>query len=110
MNSDLHKKALNLSYFTVGYNIIEGIVSILAASLSGSIALLGFGLDSFVESFSGFIMIWRFKKKRSPKEEEKIEKSQFLLQLNSFSHRNSTFLWEIYLINLRIEENCRKLR
>lgn len=74
MNSDLHKKALNLSYFTVGYNIIEGTVSILAASLSGSIALLGFGLDSFVESFSGFIMIWRFKKKRLPKEEEKIEK------------------------------------
>jgi divalent metal cation (Fe/Co/Zn/Cd) transporter len=74
LNSNLHKKALNLSYFTVGYNIIEGIISILAASLSGSVALLGFGLDSFVESFSGFIMIWRFKKKRTPQEEEKIEK------------------------------------
>ncbi len=74
VNADLHKKALNLSYFTVGYNIIEGIISILAASLSGSIALLGFGLDSFVESFSGLIMIWKFKKKRMPKEEEKIEK------------------------------------
>ncbi|MFC1506758.1 cation diffusion facilitator family transporter [Thermoproteota archaeon] len=74
MKTDLHKKALSLSYFTVGYNIIEGIVSILAASLSGSVALLGFGLDSFVESFSGFIMIWRFKKKRMPQEEEKIEK------------------------------------
>ncbi|WP_455368780.1 cation diffusion facilitator family transporter [[Eubacterium] cellulosolvens] len=74
MNSDLNKKALNLSYFTVGYNIIEGVVSILAASLSGSIALLGFGLDSFVESFSGFIMIWRFKTKRPLKEEEIIEK------------------------------------
>lgn len=74
VNVDLHKKALNLSYFTVGYNIIEGIVSIMAASLSGSVALLGFGLDSFVESFSGLIMIWRFKKKRTPQEEEKIEK------------------------------------
>jgi divalent metal cation (Fe/Co/Zn/Cd) transporter len=74
VNMDLHKKALNLSYFTVGYNIIEGIVSILAASLSGSIALLGFGLDSFVETFSGVIMIWRFKTKRSLKEEEIIEK------------------------------------
>lgn len=74
MKADLHKKALSLSYFTVGYNIIEGIISILAASLSGSVALLGFGLDSFVESFSGFIMIWRFKKKRMPQEEEKIEK------------------------------------
>ena len=74
VKTDLHKKALSLSYFTVGYNIIEGIVSILAASLSGSVALLGFGLDSFVESFSGFIMIWRFKKKRPFQEEEKIEK------------------------------------
>jgi divalent metal cation (Fe/Co/Zn/Cd) transporter len=74
VNEDLHKKALSLSYFTVGYNIIEGIVSILAASLSGSVALLGFGLDSFVESFSGLIMIWRFKKKRSSQEDEKIEK------------------------------------
>lgn len=74
VKADLHKKALSLSYFTVGYNIIEGIISILAASLSGSVALLGFGLDSFVESFSGFIMIWRFKKKRMPQEEEKIEK------------------------------------
>ncbi|MFX1243290.1 MAG: hypothetical protein ACFFA7_18750, partial [Promethearchaeota archaeon] len=74
MKSDLHKKAINLSYFTVGYNIIEGVVSIVAASLSGSIALLGFGFDSFVESLSGFIMIWRFKTKRSLKEEEKIEK------------------------------------
>ena len=50
MNSRLHKKALWLSYFTVGYNILEGIVSILAGSMAGSIALIGFGLDSFVES------------------------------------------------------------
>jgi divalent metal cation (Fe/Co/Zn/Cd) transporter len=74
VKAELHKKALSLSYFTVGYNIIEGVVSILAASLSGSIALLRFGLDSFIESFSGLIMIWRFKKKRLPQEEEKIEK------------------------------------
>ena len=84
VNADLHKKALNLSYFTVGYNIIEGIISILAASLSGSIALLGFGLDSFIESFSGLIMIWRFKKKRMPKEEEKIEKRAVRLVGYSF--------------------------
>ena len=74
MNRDLHKKALYLSYFTVGYNVIEGILSILAAFLSGSIALFGFGLDSFVESLSGVIMIWRFRKKRLAKEEERIEK------------------------------------
>ena len=48
VNARLHKKALSLSYFTVGYNILEGIVSIFAGLLAGSIALVGFGLDSFV--------------------------------------------------------------
>ena len=74
---DLKKKALILSYFTVIYNIIEGIVSIIAGILaSGSIALIGFGLDSFIESLSGGVMIWRFGKhgKISEEEEEKIEK------------------------------------
>ncbi len=52
--------ALALSYFTVGYNVLEGVVSVIFALLSGSSALLGFGIDSFVESLSGSVMIWRF--------------------------------------------------
>ncbi|MGQ9723601.1 MAG: cation transporter [Candidatus Jordarchaeum sp.] len=76
MDLKLYKKALFLSYFTVGYNILEGIVSILIGSLADSIALVGFGLDSFVESSSGFIMIWRFKKhgKISEEEEKRVER------------------------------------
>ena len=76
MDSRLHRKALSLSYFTVGYNISEGIVSILAGLLADSIALVGFGLDSFVESLSGCVMVWRLRKhgKVSEEEEEKIEK------------------------------------
>jgi len=71
-----HRKALLLSYITVFYNIAEGLISILAGSLANSIALIGFGLDSFVESSSGFVMIWRFRKngKISIDEEKKIEK------------------------------------
>lgn len=75
---DLSKKALFLSYFTVSYNIVEGLLSILAGLMAnGSIALIGFGLDSFIESFSGFIMIWRFNKygKVSKEEEEKTERT-----------------------------------
>jgi cation diffusion facilitator family transporter len=75
---NLNKKALLLSYFTVFYNIIEGIVSIIAGIMAnGSIALIGFGLDSFIESLSGGIMIWRFRKhgKISEEEEEKAEKT-----------------------------------
>ena len=56
-----HQKALFLSYLTVGYNLLEGALSLLAGGLAGSIALVAFGLDSFVESFSGGIMIWRFR-------------------------------------------------
>ena len=72
----LHKKALFLSYLTVGYNIIEGLISILAGYLAGSIALVGFGLDSFVESLSGGIMIWRFSRHTdvTAEEEERREK------------------------------------
>ena len=50
MKEQLQKRALLLSYLTVGYNVIEGAVSIFAGYLAGSIALVGFGLDSFVES------------------------------------------------------------
>jgi len=52
--------ALKLSYFTVAYNVLEGLVSVAFAVLAGSPALLGFGIDSFVESLSGLVMIWRF--------------------------------------------------
>jgi cation diffusion facilitator family transporter len=70
-----HRRALLLSYFTVGYNIIEFVLSIIAGVLSGSIALVGFGLDSLVESLSAAIMIWRFRKhgEISEQEEERIE-------------------------------------
>jgi len=72
----LIKKALILEYFTVGYNIIEGVVSVLVGLAAGSVALVGFGLDSFVESLSGVIMIWRLEKCDSvcKEEEEKSEK------------------------------------
>jgi len=60
--SALHIKALRLSYFTVIYNVFEGAVSVVFAFVAGSSALMGFGVDSFVESLSGMIMIWRFSR------------------------------------------------
>ena len=72
----LYKKGLHLEYFTVGYNILEAIGSIVFGGLAASIALIGFGLDSIVESLSGLVLIWRLKKhgKISPEAEERIEK------------------------------------
>lgn len=76
MESELHKRALSLSYFTVGFTILGGIISVIMGLLSGSIALVGFGLDSFIESLSAGVMIWRFRKhgKISEEEEERVEK------------------------------------
>ncbi|HOO53522.1 MAG TPA: cation transporter [Methanothrix sp.] len=71
-----YKKALRLEYFTLAYNVAEAAASIVFGSMAGSIALIGFGMDSIVESLSGLILIWRLKKHRagSEEEEEKIEK------------------------------------
>lgn len=62
MDGNLYKKALNLEYFTVGYNALEGFFSVFFGVNAGSIALIGFGLDSMVESLSGLILIWRLRK------------------------------------------------
>ena len=72
----LYKKGLRLEYFTVGYNIVEAAVSLVFGAIANSIALVGFGLDSVVESLSGFVLIWRLRQhgKISPEEEERVEK------------------------------------
>jgi divalent metal cation (Fe/Co/Zn/Cd) transporter len=73
----LWRTALLLEYFTVAYNIAEAVLSILFGMLAGSIALIGFGLDSIVESLSAVILIWRLRKHGSASrdEEEKIERT-----------------------------------
>ncbi len=92
----LHKKALSLSYFTVAYNLVEGVVSLIFGYLAGSIALVGFGLDSFVESLSGFVMIWRFRKhgKISKEEEERIELKATRLVAYTFFALSSYVVYE----------------
>jgi divalent metal cation (Fe/Co/Zn/Cd) transporter len=59
----------------VAYNVVEAAASIAFGSLAGSIALVGFGLDSIVESLSGLILVWRLRKHEhlSPEEDERVE-------------------------------------
>ena len=96
MAENLRKKAFILSVFTVSYNIIEGILSIIAGAMSNSIALTGFGIDSFVESISGAVMIWRFKKRgvTTEEEEEKVEKVAQKLVAISFFILSAYILYE----------------
>jgi divalent metal cation (Fe/Co/Zn/Cd) transporter len=64
---------LRLEYLTVGWNLVEGFVAIGAALAAGSVALLGFGIDSFVECASGSILIWRLLAERRAKDHEAVE-------------------------------------
>ena len=53
--------ARRLEYATLSWNVIEGAVSITAGLLAGSIALVGFGVDAFIESVSGAVLLWRLQ-------------------------------------------------
>jgi divalent metal cation (Fe/Co/Zn/Cd) transporter len=55
----LLRRGLRLEFFTVGWNVIEAIVAIGAGYLAGSVALIGFGLDSVIESISGVALYHR---------------------------------------------------
>lgn len=57
----LGRRAQLLAGASVAYNIIEAIVAVSAGLVAGSVALVGFGLDSVVEVSSGLIILWQFR-------------------------------------------------
>ncbi|HEX4824261.1 MAG TPA: cation transporter [Candidatus Polarisedimenticolaceae bacterium] len=57
----LISRALRLEYLTVAWNLFEGLIAVVAAAMAGSVALMGFGIDSFIESASAGVMIWRLR-------------------------------------------------
>ncbi|TDD58048.1 hypothetical protein E1263_21060 [Kribbella antibiotica] len=66
----LSRRAQLLAGASVTYNILEAIVAITAGVVAGSVALVGFGLDSVVEVSSGLIILWQFRH-RLPETREK---------------------------------------
>jgi divalent metal cation (Fe/Co/Zn/Cd) transporter len=57
----LNRRSRLLAYATAGYNLAEGLVAVAAGAVASSTALLGFGLDSFVEVSSALVVIWQFR-------------------------------------------------
>jgi divalent metal cation (Fe/Co/Zn/Cd) transporter len=55
------QKGLWLEYFTVAWNVLEAVVGLTAGFVAGSVALVGFALDSIVEASSGSILVWRLR-------------------------------------------------
>lgn len=69
----LSSKAQRLAYITVGWNAIEGVVAVVAGLMAGSLALVGFGADSAIETLSGLVMIWRFRSDANEEQRERVE-------------------------------------
>ncbi|MBM0259953.1 cation transporter [Micromonospora sp. 4G55] len=67
----LSRRSLWLAYATAGYNLLEGLVAIAAGAAASSTALIGFGLDSFVEVSSAAVLIWQFRS-RVPEDRERL--------------------------------------
>lgn len=67
----LARRSLWLAYATAGYNLVEGLVAIAAGAAASSSALIGFGLDSFVEVSSAAVIIWQFRS-RVPETKERL--------------------------------------
>ena len=56
----LARRARLLSWASLGYMALEGIVAVVAGIAAGSIALIGFGIDSAIEGFASVVIVWRF--------------------------------------------------
>jgi divalent metal cation (Fe/Co/Zn/Cd) transporter len=57
----LGRRAQLLAAASVTYNLLEAVVAVTAGVVAGSVALIGFGLDSVVEVSSGLIILWQFR-------------------------------------------------
>lgn len=57
--SELAQQGRRLEYFTIAWNCLEGIIALIAGAFAGSISLIGFGIDSFIEVASGSAVLWR---------------------------------------------------
>ena len=71
--SQLVRRGRHLEYFTIGYNSLEGLIAIGAGLLAGSIALVGFGVDSLIEVTSGAVLLWRLHADVDEARRERVE-------------------------------------
>jgi divalent metal cation (Fe/Co/Zn/Cd) transporter len=79
----LIRRAKALSWLSLGWMAVEGAVAITAALVAGSVALLGFGIDSAIEGLASLIVIWRFTGSRRGSERAE-QRAQKLVAISFF--------------------------
>lgn len=70
----LIRRGLLLNYATIGYNTVEAVVSLVAGLLAGSVALLGFGIDSVIEVTASGAAQWRLRSDTEPVHRARVER------------------------------------
>lgn len=80
-HASLRRRARQLAWATVVWNVVEAVVAITAGAAAGSAALVGFGLDSTVEVASALVIIWQF----SGVDEHREERALRLIALSFFA-------------------------
>ncbi|MGH2847222.1 MAG: cation transporter [Thermoleophilaceae bacterium] len=79
----LARRAKLLSWASLGYMALEGLVAIAAGIAAGSIALIGFGIDSAIEGFASVVIVWRFTGARTLSQRAE-ERAQRLVAVQFF--------------------------
>ncbi len=69
------RRGERLEYFTIGYNTLEGVTSIVAGLIARSVSLVGFGLDSLIEVTSGAALLWRLHHDLDLSRREQVERA-----------------------------------
>jgi divalent metal cation (Fe/Co/Zn/Cd) transporter len=89
-----------LEYFTVTWNALEGLVAVIAGAFAGSISLVGFGIDSFIEVTSGAVLLWRMsvdadecRRERNERRALMIVSVCFLALASYITYESATGLW-----------------
>lgn len=71
---DAARRGKRLEYFTIAWNSLEGLIAVTAGAIAGSISLVGFGVDSFIEVTSGAALLWRMSLDADESRREHIER------------------------------------
>ena len=66
-------RGLRLNYITIGYNVVEALVSLVSGALAGSVALVGFGVDSVIEVSASIAAQWRLRVDAEHARRERVE-------------------------------------
>ena len=91
-----------LEYFTIAWNSLEGLVAVVAGAFAGSVALVGFGIDSFIEVTSGSVLLWRMsidadvhRRERNERRALQIVGVCFLCLAAYIAYESATDLWSM---------------